>query len=73
MITNEQIATIGARLRNARKSAGLSILRASESAEVSDKTIQRIEHGQTLGRIYTVLSLCEAYGCDPVDIFAGVF
>lgn len=73
MITNEQIAAIGGRLRNARESAGLSGRRASEAAMVSYDSILRIERGQTLGCTYTVLSLCEAYGCDPAEIFAGIF
>lgn len=73
MITNEQISAIGSRLRNARKSAGLSIRRASEAAMVCGDSIRRIERGRTLGCTYTVLSLCEVYGCDPAEIFSGTF
>ena len=73
MIAAGQIAEmIGTRMRAARKSAGLSIDAASIAAMISVNAIGRLEKGERLGHVYTILALCDAYGCDPAEIFAGI-
>lgn len=58
-------ATVGDRLRLARKRAGMSLARVAEEAEMSISTLSRIETGKQPIEVQTFVSLSRILDVDP--------
>lgn len=61
---------LAARLKQARKAAGMSRVEAAEASGVSHSTIERIEQAVGPGTIQTLGMLCRCYGVS-MDWAAG--
>jgi XRE family transcriptional regulator, aerobic/anaerobic benzoate catabolism transcriptional regulator len=61
--------TVGARVRMARKAAGLSRKRLSEMAEMSERYLIQIEHGDANISIHVLARVASALSADVVALF----
>ena len=52
--------SIGKRISNARKAAGLTQAELSEKIEISEKYLSRIECGKQLPSVVIVVKICDA-------------
>jgi XRE family aerobic/anaerobic benzoate catabolism transcriptional regulator len=69
VIPNDLIQTIGARVRTARKAAGLSRRRLSEIAEISERYLGQLEHGDANISISLLARVANALSVDLVALF----
>ncbi len=67
----EQMRSLGMRLRELREARSWSLRRLALESEVSTAAIQKIELGETNPSLLTVLALAEALG-EPVDRLVAV-
>ena len=56
------------RLRDARRDAGLTLLKAARAVGVSVSYLSDVEHGRRRLSQLRICGLCRVYGCSPVLI-----
>lgn len=57
-------AVVGARARKFRKAAGLKLLPAAHASGLAISSLMRIEHGEGMPRLSTLLALAQLYRVD---------
>ena len=68
--TGQQMNTIGQRIREARKTRGLTIQKLAKKAEIHPNTLLCYEHGYSLPGIYALIQLADILEV-PLDWLAG--
>ena len=68
----ETAKTVGARLRQLRKSQGVRLLELAKTSKVDAATISRIETGKMTGTLECHIRLATALGVKITELYAGI-
>ena len=71
MDADTTLAEIGARLREIRKNAGLSLRDLAAKAEMSASFVSLVERGESSLSLTSLFGLARALGIDPAELVAG--
>jgi len=71
MDADSTLAEIGARLRELRKNAGLSLRDLAAKAEMSASFLSLVERGESSLSLTSLFGIARALGIDPADLVAG--
>jgi transcriptional regulator with XRE-family HTH domain len=68
-VIGAQIERISTRLRDERRSAGISQMELSFKAGLSQNQVNCIETGKRIPNLYTILKVCHALNINPSVLF----
>lgn len=71
MHADETLAEIGARLRQLRKGAGLSLRDLAARAEMSASFLSLVERGESSLSLTSLFGIARALGVDPAEVIGG--